>query len=446
MRQRWIALTRGSVNRRILGASVTILGLTLAVKAVTFAKEVVTASRFGTGDDFDAFVVALLVPGFIVNVLAGSLGAALVPVYVDIREHRGAREAEHLLAAAVAWTVAALALTMIALAVAAPIYLPFIAAGFDAPKRALAASLTWWLLPMVVAMGVRTLWGAALVASERFGLVSLSAAVTPAVTIAVLLGMPGLGVHGLAFAMAIGSVLEAAWLGWLLQSSGFGLLPASAVSDRDLQRLVWQWLPIVSGSVLMASSTVVDQAMAAALQPGSVATLEYGNRLVAVVTSLGSGALGVAVVPYFSQLVSRGDLAGLGHVVRRWLGLVGVASVPVVVALTVWSAPIVALVYQRGSFTAADTALVADVQALLALQIPFYVAGMILVRLVTALGSTRALTWISLVNTLLNAVLNVVLIRYMGLPGIALATSLMYLASFTMLLLHVRRRHAVRLL
>ncbi|MGE0464081.1 MAG: virulence factor MviN, partial [Vicinamibacterales bacterium] len=70
--------------------------MTLAVKAVTFGKEVVTASRFGTGDDFDAFVVALLVPGFIVNVLAGSLGAALVPVYVDLRERRGARASAQL--------------------------------------------------------------------------------------------------------------------------------------------------------------------------------------------------------------------------------------------------------------------------------------------------------------------------------------------------------------
>jgi putative peptidoglycan lipid II flippase len=446
MRQRWIALTRGSVNRQILGASVTILVMTLAVKAVTFSKEVVTASRFGTGDDFDAFVVALIVPGFIVNVLAGSLGAALVPVYVGIRERRGAREAEQLLATAVVWTAAVLAVTMIALTAAAPYYLPLIAAGFDAPKRALATGLTWWLVPMVVAMGVRTLWGAALVAAERFGLVSLSAAVTPLVTIAVLLALPGLGVHGLAVALAIGSVLEAVWLGRLLRSYGVRLFPVSAVYAPDLQRLLGQWLPIAAGSMLMASSTVVDQAMAAALLPGSVATLEYGNRLVAVVTSLGSGALGVAVVPYFSQLVTRGDMAGIGHVVRRWLRLVGLASLPIVATLTIWSAPLVAAVYERGSFTAADTAVVAEVQALLALQIPFYIAGMVLVRLVTALGSTRALTWISLVNTLLNVGLNLVLIRYMGLPGIALATSLMYLASFTMLLLHVRRRHAVRFL
>jgi putative peptidoglycan lipid II flippase len=139
-------------------------------------------------------------------------------------------------------------------------------------------------------------------------------------------------------------------------------------------------------------------------------------------------------------------MAGIGHVVRRWLRLVGLASLPIVATLTIWSAPLVAAVYERGSFTAADTAVVAEVQAFLALQIPFYIAGMVLVRLVTALGSTRALTWISLVNTLLNVGLNLVLIRYMGLPGIALATSLMYLASFTMLLLHVRRRHAVRFL
>jgi putative peptidoglycan lipid II flippase len=259
-----------------------------------------------------------------------------------------------------------------------------------------------------------------------------------------VLGFPGLGTRGLALALTVGAALEAAWLAWALRASGVRLLPSRGGRSPELSRMLRQWLPMMAGAVLMASSTVVDQTMAAALLPGSVARLEYGNRLVAVVTSLGSGVLGVAVVPYFSQLVSRGDLQGLAHVVRRWVWLIAAASVPIVAALTVWSATIVRVVYERGSFTAADTEVVATVQALLALQVPFYVAGIVLVRLVAALGATTVLTWISLSNTLLNAVLNLVLIRYMGVAGIALATSVMYLASFTMLILYVTRRHTAR--
>lgn len=440
----WNRLTQGSVNRRILGASLTILLATLAVKFVTFAKEIVTAATFGAGDEFDALVIALLIPGFLVNVIGGSLGAALVPIYVDLRERRGQADATHLLARAVVWTAAGLTVLMVALAVGGPFFLPYVATGFSAAKRAMAAELIWWLVPMVVATAVRTLWGAALTAAERFWQMSASAAVSPAITIGIVIGWPTLGVRGVALGLALGAVVEAAWLGLTLRGTGVSLLPGRGGARRDLRRLLGQWVPIMAGSVLMASSTIVDQAMAAALLPGSVARLEYGTRLVAVVTSLGSGVLGVAVVPYFSQLVSRGDFDGLRQVVRRWIGLTVAASLPVVVVLAVWSELIVRTVYERGSFTPLDTAAVAPVQALLALQIPFYVSGIVLVRLASALGAAGVLIWISLGNTILNAVLNLVLIRYMGLAGIALATSVMYAASFGMLWLLLARKHSVR--
>ena len=47
-----------------------------------FAKELTVAAWFGTGDALDAFLIALLVPTFIVNILAGALSASFLPTFI----------------------------------------------------------------------------------------------------------------------------------------------------------------------------------------------------------------------------------------------------------------------------------------------------------------------------------------------------------------------------
>ena len=436
----WNSLTKGSVNRRILGASLTILGITLAVKVVTFSKEALTAARLGTSDELDAFLVAFIIPSFAVNVVATSLGAALTPAYVELRDVQSRNEANRLLGELVLWTSVAVTLVMLALTVASPLYLPVIASGFNPQKRQLVQSLLWLLIPMVALSSIRTLWGAVLNVGERFGLMSAVVALTPALTAVLLFVRPQLGVYALVAGSTVGPMLEVFVLGIALGRQGVSLRPTWSGYHEHVRRVVNQWLPMIAGAVLMASSAVIDQIMAAALMPGSVSALEYGNRLVAVITGMGSSTVGIAVVPYFSSLAAKGEWVTLRHVVRYWLRLSWVVSMPVVVTLIVFSDKIIQLVFQRGAFSASDTRLVSDVQILLSLQIPFYVAGMILVRLVSAMKANQALAWISVSNTVLNVVLNLLFMRIWGLPGIALATSCMYAGSFLLLWWYASRR------
>ena len=439
-RHLWRALTEGSANRRIFGASVTILIMTLAVKGVTFVKEVLVAARFGTGDELDAFLIAFLIPSLVINVLGATLGAVFIPAYVEIRESRGATQANRLVGDLVLWVSAALSAAMLLLAFTAPLYLSLLAAGFSDAKRAFVQQLLWWLAPLGVVSSVRALWGAALNADERFWLMSLVGVLTPVALIAFLAALPALGVYCLVLGLTVGGIAEAACLGVALHRQGIPLWPHSFAFSDDVRHTVRQWLPMTTGATLMAGAALVDQILAARLAPGSVAALEYGNRIVAVITGLGVTTLGVAIVPYFAQLVARAHWPELAHVVKRWIGLVAATTIPVVLVMVVFAEPIVEVGFERGAFSAADTALVARVQMLLALQVPFHIAGIVLVRLVSALKANHALAWISLSNLIIKVPLSMVLMWLFGLPGIALATSVMYMASFGMLWWYVARR------
>jgi putative peptidoglycan lipid II flippase len=110
-----------------------------------------------------------------------------------------------------------------------------------------------------------------------------------------------------------------------------------------------------------------------------------------------------------------------------------VATVPATIAFVVFSHPIVAVLYQRGAFTAADTDVVAFVQAMYVLQVPLYTLGILFVKVISAMGRNRIFVWGNLLSVSLNALLDYTLMKRWGAGGIALSTSIVYSVSCVVL-------------
>ena len=71
------------------GAAFVVGSLTATARIAALFKDTLVASRFGSGAELDAFLLALVVPGFMITVAAGTLPAALTPT------HRAARTRRH---------------------------------------------------------------------------------------------------------------------------------------------------------------------------------------------------------------------------------------------------------------------------------------------------------------------------------------------------------------
>jgi glycosyltransferase involved in cell wall biosynthesis len=189
-----------------------------------------------------------------------------------------------------------------------------------------------------------------------------------------------------------------------------------------------------------ALNPVIDQVMAARLGPGSVASLGYGNKLIAFAMGIGSVSVGSAVFPLFSSLAASRDWSGLHRVLRSYVPLLFGIGAAVAIGTAVFSVPIVRLLFERGAFTSADTAQVAGIQALYVAQIPFRMASLLFVRFIISTAANRVLMYFSIVNACANAALAFVLSQHMGAAGIALATSLVYALSCSMNFLYTRSR------
>lgn len=438
--QRWAG---ASVNRKIFGAALTVGIMTGVVKIGGFAREVVVAAWFGTGDAMDAFLIAFLLPSFVINVVAGSFNAALIPTYIRVREHQGQEAAQQLFSSVLVLSLLLLAGVAVLLAACGPYLLPLLGSGFGPEKQALTRSLFYLFLPAIIINGLTVILGAVLNAGERFGLAAITPVLVPLTAVLLLLASGrGWGIYAVAAGTVIGFALELAVLTAALRRHGLSLIPRWYGKTPDLEQVIGQYLPMVGGAILMSSTTLVDQSMAAMLDPGSVAALNYGNKVVALILGLGATALGTAVLPYLSQMTSRNDWHGIRHTLRKYTCLILWVTAPVTLVLFLFSEPVTGFLFQRGAFTAADTKLVARVQSMYALQIPWYVLGILSVRLLNALRQNIILIAVSAVNIITNVVFNYVLMLHYGVAGIALSTGLVYMVSTALVLLAIR--HFVR--
>ena len=426
----WTTWSNQESNRRVMGALLTVGGCTVLGKLVAFVKDAVVAYQFGTGDALDAFLIALVVPQFTVTLLGSSLNAALIPTYIRVKEQQGAEAAQQVLSSVMVLTVSFLIAGCLILALSAPWIMPILAGGYAPEKLDLARALYVVLLSTVLLGGIGTIWAAVLNAGNRFAWAAAVPIVTSMLTIVMVLSLGEFwSGYALATAAIGGAFLETLLLGWQLKRTGVSLTPHWYGITPAVKQVLGQYWPMVAAAFLMGSTHLVSQAMAAMLDPGSVAALSYGNKITTVLIGVGATAVSTAFLPHFSWMVVGEDWHGIKHTLMLYSGLLMLVSIPVCILLMHYSEQLVALLFQRGAFTEADTRLVGNVQAVSLLQLAPYLIGILYVRFITAIRCTHVMVWGNVLNLVVCVSLNYVLMKHLGVVGIALATSAMYFVS-----------------
>lgn len=432
--------TSSSVNARIFRAAAIVGFFSVTVKLVATAKELTVAACFGRGDAVDALLLAYAIPAFVVSIAAGSLNAALIPTYVQVRETEGEGAARQVFSGAVLCSFGILIALTILLAAVGPTLLAHIAPSFSRQKVQLTRHLFYALLPIVVLSGLSSNWSSILNAAGRFALPAVTPILTPLLSLLLIVTRAReWGIWSVAVGLVAGAAFEFGQLFGSVWACGlqpklrwYGLTPA-------LRQVLAQYAPLLGAGIMSSGTTVIDQSMAAWLQPGSVAALSYGNRIIGVLTGVTSMSLGTALIPYLSGMVAKEDWGGCRHTLTSYSRLVFTIAVPVSLFMVLGSTQIVRLLYQHGAFTASDTGVVASVQAMYALQIPFFAVGLLHVRLLTALRRNDIVMMCAGLCLVLDVVLNVFCMRLMGISGIALSSSLFFAVSSAFLTVATRR-------
>ena len=431
-----------STRARISLAALTVAVLSAVVKLASLGSTLLIAAIFGTGDDLDAFFIAFMVPSFAMTVIAGSFSAAMVPTYVRVLRQQGQVDAQALFSRVMVLAVMLLCAATAVSAVAVPYFFPVLASGFSYSKVLLTRNLFFISLPLIAIKGMAVIYASILHAHKRFSLVAAAPVAVPAISVVVILLWTDDSTR--IYAVAVGTVLgmfgELAVVACGVTGLQIKIIPRLSHRSKATTQVMAQYIPMVVGAMLAGGTTFVDQSMAASLAPGSVASLNYGGRLVAVVIHVLAGGLGTAVLPFFSSLVDSEDWAQLRRLLSYYTKLIFCTTPLLTLTLFLLSQQIISTFLERGMFDSGDSLLVGRIQAAYAVQIPFYVCGTMFVRLASATVKNQVLMVTAAISLTSNFILNLIFMKFWGIVGIALSTSVVSAVSLGYLMTFSYRR------
>jgi len=186
---------------------------------------------------------------------------------------------------------------------------------------------------------------------------------------------------------------------------------------------------------------LVNTLLASLLPAGSVSYLYYADRVMEFPLGVFGSAIATAALPGMSAQAARRDHRALSATLGFALRLGAFISVPAAVGLIALAGPIVALLFQRGEFSATDVVLTAQALVGYAIGLPAFTATRVAAQAFYALGDVRTPVYIGFVTVAANMLFALSLMWPLGHAGLALASSLSsYVNLFGLCLILHRRR------
>ncbi len=404
----------------------------------------VIASYFGATGPVSAFTAASTAPKMLYDFLVGGmLSAALVPVlsdYARLDRNRkdSAQEVDQLLEGAkvgpnpelvrlvgalLSLAVVSLAGLALLMAFFAPQVAGLLAGGFDDFDPALlplTAQLVRLMAPVVWFISMAGLLTGVLFALQRFSVPALASAVyNLGIVVAAPLLAGRVGIVSLAVGVLAGSMVQFGLMAWDLRRAGLKF--TVRWSHPALGRIVRLYLPIAAGLIVAQFQVGLDRRLASGTGVQSIAWMSKATTLQQMPLGMISVAISLAALPRLSQQFAAGDEGAYRATLAKGLRMVLVMIVPLLVGLGLLAEPTVRLLFERGQFTADDTA-----QVVSALQV--YLVGALfasidfpLIYAFYARNDTLLPALVGVLSVLVYAVLALALIEGLGFLGLVWA-------------------------
>lgn len=336
-------------------------GLTIGAGLVAgnitgFARVALIAYLLGTHAQADSLAVAVGPLDSLNSVVINTMVFAFVPM---LTERRGPDRIALFLKLSrwFAWLFTLLTLAIVA---AAPALITVLAPGLDPGVYHTSVTILRISAFSIMAAGAAAVNCALLYTDRRFAPFAFYQACVNVFTVAGALSLWRLlGVYGFAIGYTAGAWVQFAVVYFCVRSGlDTSNLPPAEVHWRDI---LTRPMAISLYAASLALNIVFTRAWATHIGPGMAAALDYCMRGVGVPLALLVSPISNSLLPEIARLRSQMRLRNAFRLIDRTLGLAALAAVAGCGVALALRRPAIAILFQRGNFTAESTALVSSV-------------------------------------------------------------------------------------
>ncbi len=410
-----------------------IFSIATAVSRVAgLVREIVAAALFGTKASASAFTLAFQIPNLVANLFANAaLSAAFVPVFTDLL-HQGKRREAFQLASTLLWIMMiALAAITAFFILAAGVIMPLFLASSLSGERSLTVLLSQILFPVVLLLGLTSLFTGILQSFQRFTMAALAPAIWNVVIIALTLYFqPSYanshpGTHGIeAYAVAI---LAATAVQMLLVMGALARIDFRLSFHIDwhnprVRQVFALMLPVTIGLGIVNLDQLINSAFGGLVGAQVPRAIDQAFRIYMLPQGVFSVAVATVLFPTLSRMAAERDPVGMRRALAIGTRQINLLLIPSALFLMVLATPVIRLIYQHGKFDAYSTHLASTALIWFAASLPFGGLNLLLTRTFFALQRPWIPTGLAVLNMTIDVIVSLGFYKPFGVSGLILGT------------------------
>lgn len=411
-------------SNHFLASILNITVLIIAVKLLSFLREVIMAASFGASASVDAYNIAWSVTDMFMLLLSSYLSTTLIPTF-KLAQKEGGEAAANRFSNNMLHMVSVIGFALSAIgALVAPWLIWLLARSFDPERYQLAVSLLRQMIWAVPFMTMGMFFSGYLNANDRFAGAQLLQFPISLCVIIACLAFRKHEITAVGIAFFIGAILQPLVQLPSLRRTNFRYKPVLDFKDAHLRQTLLLAIPVLLGSAVQEIAVVVDKSLASSFPVGSVASLGYASRLINLCNGVLIVPLSTVLFTKMSEHIAAGRQKTMLRQMHQGMQTLSFLLFPIVAVSVVCRKEIVQIVYERGSFDEAATAVTSMIFA-------YYILGLVGLGLTTLLtrgfyalqdAKTPMLNGIAAI--VLDIILSIALSRLWGIGGLALGTAI----------------------
>jgi len=422
MRNTFSALWLKLRTRPLIWDTFTTSGWNAVGRGVGFLIPFFVAAWFGVTAETDAFFYAYGVILIFTGILYSVVGSVIIPYIAEAKANNedvgkfvgGILEISG---------VGLLFLSLLVILLSKPVL--SIVTRFDGDNINLLFYLLIEMSPLIILLVWTSILSGALNAYKKFAFPAVSPAIRAVINLLLIwIFKDSLGIHAITLGYVGGEIVRLiALLSIIRYFNLFKISFSLNFEPKLIQFLITASYPVI-GMIAIEFGSIFNKTIATWLGEGSVSLLHYAEKLYMIPVVLFAGGLLITLHSYWSEHYYKLDRNELKTKMKRTIKIVALLSLLLTLFLIFLHKPIVKLAFGRGEFDQTKLSKVGNIWICYLLGFVPYSISRIFIRVQIIRKNTKVIMFNVIYGTIVNILFCLILMRYLKVEGIALASTI----------------------
>ncbi len=426
-------------KNKIFKATFIVMAMTILSRVIGFARDILAAYHFGVEGSYDIYVASVAIPESVFMIVGLAISTTFIPMLSEIKHNKSKKEmfdfSNNIINILSLISIFIIILGLIFTKEIVNVFVP----NFTAEKIESTIFLTRITLLNIILLCINACFASILQVCEDFVIPALLGIFFNFPIIIYLLLFKDVSIVGLAIANVMGNLLRVLIQIPSLYKNGYRIKFYINIKDEKLKSMIILIIPVIIGAGANSINMLVDKSVASGLVTGSMAALEYSQRIIQFANTAITTSLVSVVYPIMANKLNEGDKEGFLKYLNKSIVTICLFLVPITFGVMFLSNDIIKVIYERGKFESNAVILTSMALFGYAIQLPFAGVRDILNSSLFSMKETKTTTINGIIGVIVNILLSITLSKFFGVLGISIATSVSAIIISLLLLNSTRK-------